>query len=30
MTKDRRQFLTIAGAGAAALALFGCRGATAA
>jgi len=30
MTQDRRTFLTMAGGGAAALALFGCRGATAA
>ena len=30
MTRDRRQFLALAGTGAAAFALFGCRGATAA
>jgi len=30
MTPDRRTFLTLAGTGAAAFALFGCRGATAA
>ena len=29
MTLDRRSFLIIAGAGTAAIALFGCRGATA-
>ena len=30
LTLDRRQFLTLAGTGAAAIALFGCRGADAA